>query len=159
MVRVISLGGKGHIPGLKGSNIKHYPFKNFSFINNSWFVQMISWKRFLDCTHIHSMETIYLSLSAQVTEGTVMVYNCKIYLSNLTTSWAVMLYIHIHICNLSDDSQHRSYKFKINMKVSINFMYYMYYVLISCILLSTFVKNHCLKSHQCTLIRDARRDR
>ena len=25
------------------------------------------------------------------------------------------------------------------------------------VLLNTFVKNHCLKSHQCTLIREARR--
>ena len=45
------------------------------------------------------------------------------------------------------------------MKVSINFMYYMYYALISRVLLSTFIKNHCLKFYQCTLIREARRDR
>ena len=30
------------------------------------------------------------------------------------------------------------------MKVSINFMYYMYYVLISRVILYTLVKNHCL---------------
>ena len=45
------------------------------------------------------------------------------------------------------------------MKLSINFIYYMYYVLISRVLLSTFVKKHCLKSHQCTLTQEARRDR
>ena len=54
---------------------------------------------------------------------------------------------------------HRSYKFKIDMKVSLNFMYYMYYVLISRVFLSMFVKNHCLQSLQCTLIQEARRDR
>ena len=31
-------------------------------------------------------------------------------------------------------------------------MYYTYYILISRVLLSTFAKNHCLKSHQCPLI-------
>ena len=46
---------------------------------------------------------------------------------------------------------HRSY-IRIDMKESINFMYYTYYVLISRVLLSTFEKKHCLKSHQCTLI-------
>ena len=38
---------------------------------------------------------------------------------------------------------------------------YKFHVLyqISRVLLNMFVKNHCLKSQQCTLIRDARRDR
>ena len=36
------------------------------------------------------------------------------------------------------------------MKVSINFMYYTHQI--SRVLLSTFVKKQCFKSHQCTLI-------
>ena len=34
-----------------------------------------------------------------------------------------------------------------------------YPVLRQRVLLNTFVKNHCLKSYKCTLIREARRDR
>ena len=49
-------------------------------------------------------------------------------------------------------SIHGSYKFKIDMKVRIDFMYYTHYVLINRVLLSMFVKNHCLKSHRCMYI-------